>query len=141
MSYSNPLHRITFALGIIDFGSAPSNIALAVPKGMTAARIDEVSVSATETFNAVTTSGKLRIGTAGDADKFVELDCGTTAAGSSVGTKDDTDAIKAAGQSIDLTSDGDSGAAVSELIVDFVAPVGGTPAGQGHVFVEVAFWG
>ena len=140
MSYANPL-TVAYNFGEIDFGAGGDITAIRVPAHITQCAIREIQVSATETFNATTTSAKVRVGTASDADKFAELDCATTADTDAVGTADDADAIKTAGQSIDLQTDGDSGAELAQLEVAFVAPTGGTPAGRGFVTIVLDWWG
>lgn len=138
-TYDRPF-TVPYCFGVIDFGAG--NVASAIPKpyGMTFARIEEISVSVSETFNQVTTPGYVRVGTASDADKFAEMNMGAAAITDGYSTKDDTDAIKAAGLNINLASDGDSGAALAQLEVTFVAPTGGTPAGIGIPTIVVSWW-
>lgn len=135
---------ISYNMGIHDFGAGGDALAIQRPYGSdggyTFARIEEIHVAVTETFTADTTAGFVRIGTASDADKFAELGMGLAADTDGWGTNDDTDAIKAAGQSIDLDRDGDSGASLDQLEVAFVAPTGGTPAGQGYVTIVITWW-
>lgn len=125
MGYSNPLHSITYTWGVHDFGAGAGAFSFKGPKG-TVGRLKEITVTSTETFNAVTTPAYVRIGTASDADAYAELNMGTTAA---------TDTIVASAQlgaliDQDLPAD-------TQIEVAFVAPTGGTPAGMGHVFVTV----
>lgn len=139
MSYDNPL-RVSYNMGIHDFGAGGDALALQRPVGRNFARVEEIHVAVTETFTADTTPGYVRIGTASDADKFAELAMGTAADTDGYGTNDDTDAIKAAGKEIDLDNDGDAGASLDQLEVAFVAPTGGTPAGQGYVTIVMSWW-
>jgi len=141
--YDNPL-TITYGIGLtreVDIADG-SVIASAIqrPLGMTMCRVEEIHVQVTETFNAVTTSAFIRIGTASDADKFAELDMGTAAATDGYGTNDDTDAIKDAGQFIDLNRDGDSSASLDQLEVTTLANTGGTPAGKGIIHIVLSWW-
>lgn len=137
--YDNPL-RVSYNMGIHDFGAGGDDLALQRPVGKNFARVEEIHVAVTETFTADTTPGYVRIGTASDADKFAELNMGTAADTDGYGTNDDTDAIKAAGKEIDLDNDGDAGASLDQLEVAFVAPTGGTPAGMGYVTIVMSWW-
>lgn len=138
-SYDQPL-TIAYSLGLQDIAAAGAAFAIQKPKGMDHCRVEEIHVSVTEVFNAVTTAAFIRIGTASDADKFAELNMGTAAATDGYGTNDDTDAIKAAGLFIDLDRDGDSGAALDQLEVVTVANTGGTPTGIGYVTVVLSWF-
>jgi len=137
--YDNPL-TISYNFGVEDFADAAQALAIQRPNGKKFARIEDLHVAVTETFNAVTTSAFLRIGTASDADKFAELDMTTAADTDGYGTVDDTDAIKAAGKEIDMDNDGDSAAAIDQLEVATIANTGGTPAGQGYITIVVSWW-
>lgn len=129
--YDDP-KTISYNFGSHDFGAGAAAHAIPIPPGYKFARIKEVCVTPiTETFNAVTTPAYVRIGTAADADKFAQLNMGVAAATDGYGTKDDPDAILPAGEFIDLERAGDSGVALAQLEVTFVAPTGGTPAGIG----------
>lgn len=140
MSYDNAL-AISYNFGSHDFGAGAGAHAIQRPYGKKFARIEEIHLGPiTETFNAVTTPGFVRVGTASDADKFAELNCGTAAATDGYGTNDDPDAIKAAGKAIDLDRAGDSGASMDQLEVTFVAPTGGTPAGIAVVTVVISWY-
>ena len=127
--------------GIVDIADG-SVLALAIqrPPNVSSCRVEEIHTQVSETFNAVTTSAFIRIGTASDADKFAELDMGTAAATDGYGTNDDTDAIKAAGKFIDLDRDGDSGAALDQLEVTTLANTGGTPAGQCTIVIVLSWF-
>lgn len=137
--YDNAL-PISYNLGLIDFGAGTVALAIQPPVGKTFGRIEDIHVAVTETFTTDTTPGYVRIGTASDADKFAELNMGTAAATDGFSTRDDSDAIKAAGLRIDLGRDGDSGAALDQLEVAAVAPTGGTPAGIGYVTVVISWF-
>jgi hypothetical protein len=141
MSYDQPKKVTSHGFGAAHaFSAGAAAHAIRVPLGMNFARIEEVSVLATVTFNAVTTPAYVRVGTAADDNKFAELNLATVAATDSRGSKDDTDAVLPAGQFIDLTRGGDSGAALSQLEVAFIANTGGTPAGTGIPTITVSWW-
>lgn len=127
MSYSNPDRRC-YNYGSIDFGAGGEVVSITGPKGKRGRLID-IHVSATETFNAVTTSAKVSVGTAADPDAYAELDVGTLADTDSISAEDgvsDTDAIIAE----DIPAD-------TQVEVTMVAPTGGTPAGMGHVQIVI----
>lgn len=137
--YDNPL-TVSYSMGEHDFGAGGDALAIQRPYGTNFARLREIHVAVTETFTADTTAGFVRVGTASDADKFAELNMGLAADTDGWGTNDDNDAIKAAGNQIDLDRDGDSGASLDQLEVNFVAPTGGTPAGKGYVTLVIDWW-
>ena len=140
MSYENG-KTIAYNFGSHDFGAGAGAHAIRRLKGFKFCRIEEIHVGPiTETFTNTTTPGYVRVGTAADADKFAELDMGVAAATDGYGTYDDTDAIKAAGQSIDLDRAGDAGVSLGQLEVTFVAPTGGTPAGIGVPTVVITWF-
>ncbi len=128
MSYSDgPV--INYPFPAVDFGAGGGNFAIKAPKGFSNGTIIEVSVTVTETFNAVTTAGFVRVGTSTDADAYVELAMGTAAATDAYGTADDPDAI------LDpLIPSG------TQVEVACVAPTGGTPAGIGTVNVAIQWY-
>ena len=137
--YDNPL-TISYNFGEIDIADAAEVLAIARPNGKKHARIEEIHCAVSETFNGVTTNAFIRIGTASDADKFAELDMGAAADTNGYGTQDDTDAIKAAGNHIDLDRDGDSGVSLTQLEVATVANTGGTPAGKCYITIVISWW-
>lgn len=128
MAYDNGL-TITYSLGEHDFGAGGDALAVKAPYGYSKGRINDVGVMVTETFTADTTPGYVRIGTASDADAYVELNMGTAADTNYFNTADDTDAIISA----DVTG--------TQLEVALVAPTGGTPAGKGYVNITVTWYG
>lgn len=138
-TYDKPL-TISYSLGLVDFAAAATANAIQRPAGKSSARIEEIHVSVTEVFNAVTTPAYLRIGTASDADKFAELNMGTAAATDGYGSNDDPDAILAAGKFIDLDRAGDAGVSLDQLEVVTVQNTGGTPTGIGYVTVVVSWF-
>lgn len=125
MGYSNPQMTIGYPYTDQDFGAGNISTSFKGPSGMVG-RLREITVIASETFNAVTTQGYVRVGTGGDADAYAELDMGATAA---------TDTIVASARSgaliaQDLPAD-------TQVEVAFVAPTGGTPAGIATVIITV----
>lgn len=132
--------QISYSFGEIDFGAGGDALAIPVPYGAKGARIVDIAASVTETFTQDTTPGYVRLGTAADPDKFAELNLGVAADTDGYGTKDDDIFPAGSDEGIDLARDGDSGAALSQIEVAFVAPTGGTPAGKAYVNIAIEWW-
>ena len=128
MSYSNG-PTITYSFPAVDFGAGDTGHAFKAPYGYTQGTIIDVGVAVTETFNQVTTPGYVRIGTAGDADAYAQLNMADAAATNYYNTLDDTDAIINA--KIPSTT---------QVEVACIAPTGGTPAGVGTVHITVRWF-
>lgn len=126
MSYDEPIY-MSFSTGQHDFTTA-RKWAVKGPKGKRARVIDTL-VSATTTFTADTTEGRVRVGTADDADKYVDLGLGTLAAESALTATETADAIK----DEDIDTD-------EEVIIEVVPPTGGTPAGAGIVHLVLGWF-
>ena len=126
MSYSNPFLQAHYQYADHDFGAGGATKRVQGPTGRKG-RLKLISCHTTETFNAVTTQGFVRVGTASDADEFAELQFGTAAADITFDSdRDDTDAI------IDPVIPEDT-----EVLIAFVSPTGGTPAGIASVNVFI----
>lgn len=126
-SYSQPIY-MTYSFGSIDFGAGGDVTSLKGPSGLSG-RLKEICVSATETFNAVTTDADVQLGTAADPNAYAELTLGTLA---------DTDSITATATSgaiieADIPAD-------TQVEVTFTAPTGGTPAGIADVHILIAWF-
>jgi len=139
--YDNPL-TISYNLGLQDIAAGAVALAIAPPLGKTKCRIEDIHVAVTEVFNGVTTNAFIRIGTAGDADKFAELDMQAAAATNGYNIGDAPAAatpLKDVGYGgngvVDLTQE-----AINQLEVVTVANTGGTPTGIGHVTVCISWW-
>jgi hypothetical protein len=127
MSYSNPDRR-SYVFPNVDFGAGDSAQSFQGPKGK-AGRLIDIHLSATETFNSVTTDANTQIGTAADPNAYALFMQGDLAATDSVSGQDgvtDTDWLIAA----DIPAD-------TQVEVTFTAPTGGTPAGIATVTVWV----
>lgn len=96
MSYSNP-HVVMYEFPSQDFGAGAGADSIKAPKGFTFGRIVDIGVkSITETFACDTTTGKIKVGTAGDDDAYATLVIAdATAATDTFNTRNDTDAITA----------------------------------------------
>ena len=77
--YENPV-RISYYFGAHDFGAGAGAFAIKPPKGKKRGRVVDIHLAPTETFTQTTTPGYVRVGTAADADKYAELNCGAAAA-------------------------------------------------------------
>lgn len=133
MSYDNPRCRVTYHLrgqaagAPIDFGSGTTSQKIKPPPGATAGHITLVHALSQETFTQVTTQAFIQLGSAGDPDKYLNMGLGTLANGEvAVHSANDLPV-----KSFDLAND--EVPALTELVVTFVAPTGGTPAGQAYV--------
>lgn len=127
MSYADPDRRI-YTFANVDFGAGDSAQSFQGPKGKKGRLID-IHLSATETFNSVTTDGYTDIGTAADPNAYAHFVQGDLAATDSVCGTDgvtDTDWLIDA----DIPAD-------TQVEVTMVAPTGGTPAGIATVTIIV----
>jgi hypothetical protein len=134
--YDNPM-RVSYGLGLVDFGAADEATAIAVPPGKTRCRIESISVMATEVFAGSSSTARIELGTAADPNRYADTDMGTLA---------DTD-----GHDIDPATDlfdiGHGGAGViditteniTQIEVGLIAAVG-TPTGQGYTTITLAWW-
>ena len=120
---------MTYTLPDVDFGAGDSAYAIKAPNGYDNGTILDVGVVVTETFNQVTTPGYVRIGTASDADAYVELNMGAAAATDYYNTQDDTNAIIE-----------EKIPSATQVEVACIAPTGGTPAGIGSVQISILWY-
>ena len=128
MAYATPL-TISHTWPSHDFGAGAGAVSLKGPKGKRG-YIEDIMLACTETFNTDTTTGKIRIGTSGDADAYAEADLGATAITDTyVASISDTNAVI----NPDLPAD-------TQIEVTFVSPTGGIPAGIGTVTVIVSWY-
>lgn len=131
MSYDTPV-RVSYNLGNVaggvDFGAGNSAYAIKPPAGKKVGNVVDIHLSVNETFTQVTTPGYVRLGTAADADKYAELNCGAAAITDAYNL-DDAGSINAR---IDLEADG-----ITQVEVACIAPTGGTPAGIANVTVVI----
>jgi hypothetical protein len=123
MSYADA-NRMSYSFGVEDIADAARALSVRGPAGKKG-RLISLSVSATETFNAVTTAAKIQIGTAADTDAYAEASLGTLAATDSV-YFDYSDEL------IEIPAD-------TQVEITEVANTGGTPAGMAY-FTVVIDW-
>lgn len=92
--YDNPT-VVTYTLNPVDFGAGAYAGSIKAPAGFSSGRILDVGVTEiTEAFACDTTTGKVLLGTSGDADAYALLDITDgTAATDTFNTQDDSDAI------------------------------------------------
>ena len=141
VSYDNPMH-ISYSFGLHDFAATALAAAIAVPKGVSRCRIEEIHVSVTEIFNADTTAAFVRIGTSADPDKFAELDMQLAALTDGYGIDDAPAAdtpLKDIGHGgfgvVDIATED-----ITQLEIVTVKNTGGTPTGIGYLTVVIAWW-
>ncbi len=141
INYDNPM-RITYYFGLHDFAAGNLASAISIPNGVEMGRIEEMHVSVTEVFNEVSSAAFLRIGTAGDADHYAELDMGAAAATNGYGIADDAtpaDVLKDIGHGgkgvFHIAQEN-----IGQLEVTTLQNTGGTPTGIGHLSITVAWW-
>ena len=129
MAYNNP-QIISYNFGSVNFATG-STAKLKPPPGKSRGSIIDVHVSVTVLFTQVTTPGYSRIGKTGTAAYYAEVNMGAAAAGAAYNFRDN----KTVSRQIDLVAD-----AVSDVLVTFVAPTGGSPAGTGIVTVAIGWF-
>jgi len=121
MSYSNP-NRLSYTFGEEDIADAARALSVRGPTGKDG-RLVGVSISATETFNAVTLPAHLLIGTAADTDAYADITIGPLAA---------TDSMFSGYLDRNVTIPKDTQIEITE-----VANTGGTPAGKAYFTVTI----
>lgn len=123
--YDNPT-VVTYTFNPVDFGAGTYAGSIKAPAGFTSGRVIDIGVTEiTETFASDTTTGKVLLGTTGDADAYALLDITDgTAATDTFNTQDDSDAIISAtvtDAQIELTTvqcvDGTSAAGIGSPFV------------------------
>lgn len=134
-SYDNPM-RISYGLGLIDFGGSDDATAIAVPPGKSRCRIESIAAQATEVFAGSTTTAHLLIGIAANTDRYADASFGTLA---------DTNGFEATAAMffdighggpgvVDITTED-----ITQLEVNIVASTG-TPTGQAYTTITIAWW-
>lgn len=129
--YDNPI-SLNYKFAAVNFATG-STAKIPVPYKAQGARVGDIAVVASVTFTQVTTPGLVQVGDGTTADKFASLNIGGTTSGNSIAGGDVGGVYKA----YYLAANYNSGAGLHDLIVTFVAPTGGTPAGTGDVYVSM----
>ena len=130
-TYDNPQIQ-TYSFGLFDFGTAGDATAIAVPAGKTRCRVIDINVCATETFNG---TAKIEIGTAGDANRYAELNLLTLADTNGLSMNPATEAFDVGygGKGVvDITTE-----AITQLEVVFTAA---TTTGIGATSIVIGWW-
>jgi hypothetical protein len=108
-----------------------------VPRKAAKGRVLDIACIATTTFTQTTTPGAVQVGDGTTAAIFGSLSMGGTAAGNSVTGNDQTSGPVYA--STYFKQNYNSAGGLHDLIVTFLAPTGGTPAGAGTVFIYMGW--
>ena len=127
---------VNYGFGLYVFTNALTAL-LYPPRRCNRGVVVDIHVNATVLFTAVTTPAYVRLGIAGDLDKYAELNLATTASGAALN-------LPASGaynpsnpnafSVIDLVGDG-----ASYVTLSVVAPTGGSPAGTGYLNVALGW--
>lgn len=125
-TYDHPVYT-TYTFEAHDFGAGGATKAVVGPNGMRGQIVD-IQVGASETFTDTTAEGAVRAGITGELDKFADFGLGTLASGAGDAASRNAGDLKGGVLSADET-----------LLLTFVAPTGGTPAGIADVHVTVAW--
>lgn len=134
MSYDNP-KSFTLSLTGVNFASGAGARKVRLPKGYEA-RVADIVISGTTLFTAVTTAGLVRLGLVGEAARFAEFSAGTLAAGETIAATNQAGALKVdsvSRQGIVIPKD-------TDVLINIVAPTGGTPAGVGDIHILFDLW-
>jgi len=126
MSYANADRR-TYSFPAVNFATNSAQ-AIRGPKGKMAL-LQSISMSATTTFTATTTQGRVDVGVTGTPQAYASLPLGTTAAGGAIASDDSARTAPVITQNR-LPAD-------TDVLMSFVAPTGGSPAGVGTVTVVI----
>lgn len=126
-AYDTPVY-VTYSYEQHDFGAGGDTKEIVGPAGMRGKIVDIHLSNVTETFSNTTTEGAVQAGVTGELDKFADYGLGTTASGSADAASRNTGDLKGGVLAADET-----------LLVTFVGPTGGTPAGIADVQVVVAY--
>jgi hypothetical protein len=143
-NYDN-LSEVCYTFPSVNFASG-STAKMKIPRGAKMARVCDILFSATVLFTQVTTPANVQIGDGTTANAFGQLSPGALAAGNTFGASDVTGGLFGVGNqygnaatAVYLAGNYNSGAGLHDLIVTFVAPTGGTPAGTATVIVVVGY--
>lgn len=143
--YDSP-NRITYTRSI---ATTTTTWAVAPPLGCTRARLVDISVSATTTYNAVTTSATVGVGVSGAVNVLGVVTLGTVAGGASIGfgsqfSKNVNPSLDAGvlglGGSSNTVTDGTHPVVTGPILITFTANTGGTPAGAGIADVTIDWY-
>jgi len=127
MSYDDP-QSVSHVFGDHVFSAGDATLAIRGPAGKKG-RLEEITVSPSVTFNAVTSPAAVQVGITGSLTRNANFPLGTTAAGAAIAATQTANAL------VDSALEADT-----DIIVTLIAPVGGTPAGTGHVMVMTEWY-
>ena len=136
MSQYDDLKTGTYKFAAVNFATG-STQKIVVPRTAKLARVLDIQLAnCTVAFTQVTTPALVQVGDGTTANAFAALTVGALAVGSSIGGADQTGGIFTA---VYQAGNYSSGAGLHDLIVTFVAPTGGTPAGTADVTILIGW--
>lgn len=127
--YDKPFRK-TYSWNAVDLHTADLTRVLKNPVPGSKGKVVGIEVAVTTTCAGATTTPKVQCGDGTTANKYGELACGTTAAGTSIIAKNDAGGLKT---TVPTASDGD-------ITVTFKAATGAGAAGAGDVFITVEWF-
>lgn len=127
MSYDNPL-RVSYSFAAIDFGTTKTRY-IRGPAGKRG-RVVDATLSVTTLFTAVTTPAHVEVGPSGTLTAALDWTLTTNAANSTTNASQQSGAFKT-GVASYLAAD-------TDVLITFLAPTGGSPAGvaDAHIVIE-----
>lgn len=129
------LTSVSHSFPAVNFGTT-TTAKIKIPRKATLARVMDILVTGTTLFTQVSTQAQIQVGDGSTPDIFAALFMGALAAGNTLGGSDSVAGVYKAAY---LAGNYNSGAGLHDLIVTFLAPTGGTPAGVGNVIVVVGY--
>ena len=131
--YDMPI-RMTYGYTGVNFAAGDAVRVIKNPRKGARGRVRSINIHATTTFAGATTKPKVQVGDGVTANRYADVDGGTTAAGAAMIARDVAGGIVGlAVPNIVTATDGD-------LTVTFKAPTGAGLAGVGDVHIEVEWF-
>lgn len=121
---------ISYSYNGVDMGAGNVTKRIPVPRGARSAQVLDIAANVTEGFTQTTTAGEVQVGYTGDLDALASMSMGDAAINTAYGFKDTN------GYVAPWNKDAND---VEFLIVTFIAPTGGTPAGIADFTIPIAW--
>lgn len=128
--YDKPL-TFNFKYSAVNFAVGGTQ-KIPLPRGARYARVCDILLVSSVTFTQVTTPALVQVGDGTTPDKFASITVGALAAGSTLSGNDVAPAHVWKDNYV-------ANPVIHDLVVTFVAPTGGTPAGTADVCILLAF--